>query len=135
MKIKLLISAVFFGASLFAQVSITIGPPPRPLVRIQPASPGTGYMWVDGYQYPEGNRYRWHDGYWTRPPYEGARWQAPRYDNGRYYMGQWSGDRGDIGHDHRWDRKHDRDFDHDRNEDKHEDKHKDKHGDKHDNRR
>ena len=134
MSIKILTSAVFFGASLFAQISITIGPPPRPLVRVQPASPGPGYMWIDGYQYPVGNNYRWHDGYWTRPPYEGARWQAPRYDGGTYYLGQWSGDRGDIGHDHRWDRKHDRDFD---REDKHEDKREDKRENKrkHDNRR
>ena len=138
MNIRLLVSTVFIGASLSAQVPIVIriGPPPPPVIRIQPVSPGAGYMWIDGYQYPVANRYVWHDGYWTRPPYEGARWQAPRYEGDSYYVGRWSGDRGEIGHDHRWDHNRGRDF---RHEDKDDDKDKDnaKHKDKrnHDNRR
>ncbi len=95
-----------------AQVSlgIRIGPPPRPrVVRIQPASPGEGYAWVGGYWYPVGSRYRWHDGYWTRPPYEGAHWVEPRHDGQQYFAGYWDGDRGQLAHDHRWDKDHDRD--------------------------
>ena len=92
-----------------AQVSlgIRIGPPPRArVVRVQPRSPGQGYSWVGGYWYPVGNHYKWHDGYWTRPPYEGAHWVEPRHDGQQYYAGYWDGDRGQLAHDHRWDKDH-----------------------------
>jgi WXXGXW repeat (2 copies) len=97
---------------LRAQVSfgIRIGPPPRPhVVRELPPSPGPEYAWIDGYWYPVRGRYRWHEGYWTRPPYEGARWVAPRHDGEQFYAGYWEGDRGRFEHDHRWDRERDRD--------------------------
>ncbi len=71
-------------------------------------------MWVDGYWYPVGSRYTWHQGYWTRPPYEGSQWSAPRYEGGMYYQGYWNGANGPMGHDHRWDRDHQWRDDHDR---------------------
>ena len=67
-------------------------------------------MWVGGYWYPVGNHYKWHDGYWTRPPYAEAHWVAPRHDGERFFEGYWEGDHGRIAHDHRWD--HDRERDH-----------------------
>jgi hypothetical protein len=103
-------------ASCAAQISvgITIGTPPPPRVlRVRPVSPGPDYAWVDGYWYPVGNHYKWHDGYWTRVPYPAARWVAPRYEGGRYFVGYWDGDRGRMEHDHHWDRERDR-RDHDR---------------------
>jgi len=51
-----------------------------------------------------------HAGYWTRLPYAGARWVAPRYEGQRYYTGYWEGDRGRVEHDHRWDRDRNRDY-------------------------
>lgn len=113
MKKKFLAVMLFAAGGLLAQVSlgIRIGPPPAPrIVRVRPPEPGPGYVWVDGYWYAAGNRYRWHDGYWTRPPYEGARWVAPRHDGERFFEGYWEGDRGRRDHDHKWDRDHDRDF-------------------------
>jgi hypothetical protein len=106
-------------------VGIRIGPPPRPrYVRVRPVAPGPDYYWVDGYWYPVGSRYRWHGGYWTRPPYAGAAWVGPRYEGGQFYAGYWNGDRGRFEHDHRWDRdRRDRDrdrwrdHDHDRDRD------------------
>jgi len=79
---------------------------------VQPVSPGPGYAFVDGYWYPEGGRYRWHTGYWSRPPYEGAAWIAPRHDGTMFYAGHWDGPHGRVEHDHHWDRQHDRDFHH-----------------------
>lgn len=115
MKKKLLALAFVSLGSLFAQVSlgIRIGPPPAPrVVRVHPVSPGPGYAWVDGYWYPVNGRYTWHDGYWSRPPYGGANWVAPRYEGGRYLDGHWGGSRGDVRHDHQWDRDRDhRDYD------------------------
>jgi len=72
-------------------------------------------MWVPGYWYPNGNHYKWHDGYWTRPAYSGARWVEPRYEGQHYYNGYWDGERGGVKHDHSWDKKPkgNRDYNHD----------------------
>src|SRR5947207_14479853 len=68
----LAISALLVGpaSTAHAQISfgIHIGEPPAPRAYRVPPRPGPDYVWVEGYQYPEGGRYRWHDGYWTRPP-------------------------------------------------------------------
>lgn len=104
------------GGALFAQISIGVqigAPPPPRVVRVQPASPGPGYMWVQGYWYVVGHKYKWHDGYWTRPPYEGARWLPPHHDGERFFEGYWDGDHGRRDHDHHWDHDRDRDFRHD----------------------
>lgn len=84
-------------------IGIRIGePPPERAYRVPP-QPGADYEWVEGYQYPEGGHYKWHDGYWTRPPYRGAYWVAPYHVGGRYYAGRWEGARGVVAHNHRWD--------------------------------
>jgi hypothetical protein len=103
--------AVASGAEAQVSLGIRIGPPPAPrVVRVQPVSPGPGFLWTAGYWYPVGQRYTWHAGYWTRPPYEGARWVEPRHDGERYFAGYWDGDRGRVEHDHGSDRDKDRDF-------------------------
>ena len=104
---------VFSETSTRAQVSIgiSIGPPPPPrVVAVAPTRPGPEFVWVEGYWYPVGHHYKWHDGYWTVPPYERAQWVAPRHDGDRFYEGYWDGDRGRMKHDHHWDRDRDRDF-------------------------
>ena len=108
------------GSAAHAQVTVDvhIGPPPPPRAYRVPPPPSPEYVWVEGYQYPQGSHYRWHDGYWTRPPYLGAYWVAPYYRGGRYYAGRWEGDRGHVGHDHHWDR--------DKERDEHRDHHKDR---------
>jgi hypothetical protein len=116
---KILTIALLAGGALFAQVSlgIHIGPPPQPrIVRVRPPSPGSGYVWVDGYAYPVNGRYHQHAGYWTRPPYDGAAWNSPRYDDGSYYPGYWSGGAQErFEHNHQWDRdRRNRDFKRDR---------------------
>ncbi|HLY59345.1 MAG TPA: YXWGXW repeat-containing protein [Terriglobia bacterium] len=110
------------GAAFAGQVSIgvRIGAPPAPrVIRVRPASPGPDFVWIDGYWYPVGRHYRWHEGYWTRPPYAGYRWVAPRHDGEQYFAGYWDGDRGRVEHDHHWDRRRERDYgrDHDRDRD------------------
>jgi hypothetical protein len=122
---KLLALILLTGASLLtAQVSIgiRIGPPPAPrVVHVLPPSPGPEFVWVDGYWYPVGNHYRWHEGYWTRPPYAGGRWVEPRHDGERFYNGYWDGDHGRVEHDHNWDHdRKNRDYrDHGRDHDRH----------------
>src|SRR5579862_2236886 len=73
-----------------AQVSLGIrigAPPPPRVLRVRPVSPGPEYVWIDGYWYPVGGHYRWHAGYWSRPPYEGARWVGPHHDGDQYFAG------------------------------------------------
>jgi hypothetical protein len=112
-KKKLLALILLAGASMLGQVSIgiRIGPPPPLRVeRVLPPSPGPEFVWVEGYWYPVGNHYKWHSGYWTRPPYGGAIWVRPRHDGDSFFNGYWEGDHGRREHDHRWDRDRDRDF-------------------------
>jgi hypothetical protein len=114
----LLVGMLLTGISVFAaQVSIGIrigAPPPPRVVRVQPARPGPDFFWIEGYWYPVNGKYRWHEGYWTRPPYAGAHWVAPHHDGQRFFDGYWEGDRGRVEHDHKWDRDHDRDYNRDK---------------------
>jgi hypothetical protein len=112
----LAIAALLLGSASAAQAQVSfgirIGEPPAPRGYRVPPRPGPDYVWVEGYQYPQGSHYKWHDGYWTRPAYNGARWVEPRHDGQQYYGGYWAGERGEVSHDHRWDRgrSHQRDF-------------------------
>jgi hypothetical protein len=118
MKKRLLALALLAGGCLFAGVSlgITIGAPPAPrVVVVRPPSPGEGYSFVDGYWYPVGGHYRWHAGYWSRPPYAGALWIAPHHDGHQYFNGYWQGSGGErVEHNHASDRRRDRDYPGDR---------------------
>ena len=109
----LAISALLLApaSTAHAQISfgIRIGEPPAPRAYRVPPQPGPDYIWVEGYQYPQGSHYMWHDGYWTRPPYEGAYWVSPYHVDGQYFAGRWEGSRGNVAHDHRWDRGKQRD--------------------------
>jgi len=109
----LAISALLLAPASAAHAQINfgfrIGPPPAPRAYRVPRQPGPDYVWVEGYWYPQGSRYTWHNGYWTRPPYEGAYWVDPYHVGGQYFGGRWEGSRGNITHDHRWDRGRQRD--------------------------
>ena len=124
MKLKLAILTLFAAGAVSAQFSIGIRigtPPPVRVQRVQPRKPGADFTWIAGYWYPSGNRYnryKWHAGYWTRPPYSGARWVEPRHDGERFYTGHWVGGNGPVGHDHRWDRGRDRRRDYNRDQDR-----------------
>jgi hypothetical protein len=108
----LLSSMSLLGIPASAQVSvgIRIGAPPEPrVVAVVPAQPGPEFTWIGGYWYPAVGHYRWHEGYWSRPPYEGARWVGPRHDGERFYNGYWEGSHGRVEHNHKWDHDHTRD--------------------------
>jgi len=114
----LLIGLPASGAQI--SIGIRIGPPPPPrVIHVVPVSPGPEFVWVTGYWFAEGSRWRWHEGYYTRAPYGGAHWVVPRYEGGQFYAGYWEGSRGRIEHDHKWDHdRHKRDYDHDRDHDR-----------------
>jgi len=113
----LALSAFLLGLASAAQaqisVGIRIGPPPAPRWYRVPPQPGPDYIWVEGYQYPQGSHYKWHDGYWTRAPYVGAYWVEPYYVGGQYFAGRWEDGRRNMAHDHHWDKKKQRDADRD----------------------
>lgn len=122
-KLLLVVGLLLGGAAAsHAQVSIGIqigAPPPPRVLAVIPPTPGPGFVWVEGYWYPVGRHYRWHAGYWTQPPYLGARWIPPHHDGERFFAGYWDGDRGRFEHDHHWDRDRDRDRDRWREHDDH----------------
>jgi hypothetical protein len=108
------LSAFFLGTAGVAHAQISfdvhIGTaPPAPRAYRIPPQPAPDYVWVEGYWYPQNGHYSWHNGYWTRPPYEGAYWVQPYYERGQYFAGHWEGSRGNVQHDHRWDRTRRRD--------------------------
>ena len=53
------------------------------------ASPGPGYIWIDGYWDWAGRRYAWQPGYWVRRPHSNSYWMSPRYERGRYFEENW----------------------------------------------
>jgi len=123
MKRILFALVILAGSALAADFSIGIqigAPPPPRVLAVRPVQPGPDFAWVAGYWYPVEGHYRWHEGYWTRPPYAGAVWVAPHHDGQRFFEGYWEGDRGRFAHDHRWDKDHDR-RDHERFDHGHED--------------
>jgi len=131
-----LLFAVLFAAAQMASAQVSVGisigaPPPPRVVAVFPAQPGPEFVWVDGYWYPLGGHYRWHEGYWSRPPYAGARWIGPRHEGGHYYAGYWDGDHGRFEHSHKWDHDHDRDHGHFK---EHDNGHGHGHGHDHDDR-
>lgn len=121
LRTTLLSAILLVSSQVFAgQISVRIGPPPTPRVERVIPSPGPGYVWVQGYWYPVNGHYRWHRGYWTRAPYEGANWIGPRYEGGEYFTGHWEGPRGRVEHNHKWDHERERDYrEHERYEHEH----------------
>jgi hypothetical protein len=67
--------------------------PPAPIVEVQPAIPGPGFIWIGGDWAWEGGRWRWAAGRWERPPHPGAYWHPGHYEyrGGRdvYARGGW----------------------------------------------
>lgn len=72
-------------------------PPPAPVYAPPPPPPyaSYGYVWVPAYSVWTGYGYRTVPGAWVRPPYRGAVWVAPHWDNGR-------GHGYAYGHDRAW---------------------------------
>ena len=86
-----LVIAAFGGFGCSGEAYITAQP--SEVVYERPASPGSGYVWVDGDWYWSGGRYAWRNGYWSQP--RGARvyvrgtWQHT--DRGyRWQKGHWN---------------------------------------------
>src|SRR5882672_12273456 len=98
LKLSAVLGLLFFAPSpAHAQVSFGLSfgtPPPPPRVyRVDPR-PGPDHEWVEGYWYPNGRQWAWHDGYWTRPPYAGSYWVQPYWEGGRFFEGYWGTPRG-----------------------------------------
>ena len=105
--LTLALAAFATTAAAHAQVGVYIGRTPPPLrYETRPPVPGPGDSWIDGYYEPWQGGYRWHGGYWGRPPYAGAYWVHPHYD---HYDRGWAYHEGYWGHDdrhayeHHWD--------------------------------
>jgi hypothetical protein len=67
-------------------------PPPVRYERYGP-SPGSGYVWLNGYWGYRGGNYYWTSGRWERPPRGHRRWEDGRWEHrgDRYYWrdGRW----------------------------------------------
>jgi len=48
--------------------------PAAPVIRVRPAAPSRGHVWVGGEYVWRGGQYVYTDGYWARPSFRGGRW-------------------------------------------------------------
>lgn len=91
-----------YASGGYAQASVTVEQPsqyyvssvaPEPLYEQMTASPGYGFVWIDGYWHWNGYEWVWVRGRWMRQP-EGLVYVSPYYDYtaGRYMYqpGYWS---------------------------------------------
>jgi len=77
--LAVLLAFIMLPAASFAQVSIRIGRPPAPVYERRGPPPERGYVWTNGYQRRDGDRYVWNPGRYERPPHARARWVAHRW--------------------------------------------------------
>jgi hypothetical protein len=65
---------------------------PADVVYTRPASPGEGYVWIDGDWYWGGGSYQWRAGRWDRPR-NGRRWVGGNWEHSgrgyRWRQGHW----------------------------------------------
>ncbi|MEP7278920.1 MAG: hypothetical protein ABI813_09780 [Bacteroidota bacterium] len=89
----MLIAVLLAGASLFSSCgpSHMVVSRPGDIIYTRPASPGEGYIWMDGDWIWTGGRYSWREGRWARPRL-GRVW----------YRGNWQ----HTAHGYRWNRGH-----------------------------
>lgn len=62
---------------------VRVGPPP-PIVEVREVGPGSGYVWIDGYQRWDGGAFVWVRGRWDRPPRPRAVWVPARWAQDRH---------------------------------------------------
>lgn len=98
---KILAVLILTAGTILAQfsVGVHIGRMPKPRVEHQSPRPSESSIWVAGHWDVVNNKYVWHSGSWTEPPYEGATWNAPSHDGKMYHDGYWDGDKGRRDHD------------------------------------
>src|SRR5262245_8025703 len=79
----LLCGTLFFSEPASARTNfyVRVGPPAS-IHQVRPSA-RRGFVWQDGYYRWSGNRYRWVDGRFVRPPFAGARWTPGRWNNSR----------------------------------------------------
>ncbi|MEO8050646.1 MAG: hypothetical protein ABI833_09545 [Acidobacteriota bacterium] len=86
------LTAVGCGGPGHIGIYATTAPPP---IRVETygASPGPGYLWINGYWGYRGNNYVWTPGRWDRPPRGRRRWEDGRWQHrGNRYVwrdGRW----------------------------------------------
>lgn len=69
-----LVGSLASGARLDALPVYVKIAPPAARVEVRVASPGPGFVWVEGYHRWHGGAYVWVPGRWTLPPRPGAVW-------------------------------------------------------------
>lgn len=67
--------------------------PPTPRYGVVGVAPGAGYVWTNGYWDWRGRDWAWMDGRWQRPPRARARWVGSEWrregNRWRFHRGYW----------------------------------------------
>lgn len=75
-------------------VIVTQAPPaPQTVAIARPERPSSNHVWLEGYWTWRNSRYEWMPAHWAQPPSSSAVWVAPRYEpegnSYRFYEGYW----------------------------------------------
>ena len=85
-------TAVLAGCAGGGYVAAYQGPPP-PRYGVVGVAPGPGYLWTDGWWDLRGRNWVWVQGRWVRPPRRSAVWVRPEWrregDRWRFHRGYW----------------------------------------------
>jgi hypothetical protein len=93
MKKSILAYTLFTGVLFLAGCTAGyVATRPADVVYTRSASPGAGYVWVNGeWEWNSGN-YHWHEGSWQRAQ-EGRSWKSGYWESGskgyRWHKGRW----------------------------------------------
>lgn len=74
--------ALSFSFAANAQFVVKVRPA-APMVRVRPAIPGPGHVWVGGNYTWHGSQYVYVDGYWAKPPNNRHHWVEGRWKQKR----------------------------------------------------
>jgi hypothetical protein len=85
----IILSFIFFGASLSASAQIYVTVRPATPVIVMTAQPSPEYIWIGEEWIADGPNYKHVGGYWSKPPRQGYKWKK----------GYWSNKKG---HGHHW---------------------------------
>ena len=91
-SLMMLAVVLSFSFAATAQIVIKLRPP-APVVKIRPAIPAPGHVWVNGGYTWRSGKYIYSDGYWVKPPKGRHHWTDGKWKRKRggwvWIPGRW----------------------------------------------
>jgi YXWGXW repeat-containing protein len=89
----IVLGTVLSACGGYASGFVAYGPPPPPRYGVIGVAPGPGYIWTDGYWNRVGGSWAWVGGRWAVPPRGRRVWVRPEWraegNRYRFHRGYW----------------------------------------------